>query len=85
MTLNKFLTEAHKALDAATVADGLGDKGLCFMHLGKLHGLCLVFLERIERPQPQVCRVCGCTWVKACPGGCYWVKEDLCSACAHVT
>lgn len=30
----------------------------------------------------QVCRVCGCTHHNACPGGCYWVEPDLCSACA---
>lgn len=28
-----------------------------------------------------VCRVCGCTDGRACPGGCYWVEPDLCSAC----
>ena len=28
------------------------------------------------------CRVCGCPDDHACPGGCYWVEEDLCSACA---
>lgn len=28
------------------------------------------------------CRVCGCTDDRACPGGCYWVEEDLCSECA---
>ena len=28
------------------------------------------------------CRVCGCTEHQACPGGCYWVEDDLCSACA---
>ncbi|KAF5051099.1 hypothetical protein DSECCO2_422620 [anaerobic digester metagenome] len=27
------------------------------------------------------CRVCGCTEDNACPGGCYWVEEDLCSEC----
>jgi len=27
------------------------------------------------------CRVCGCTDVCACPGGCYWVQDDLCSSC----
>ena len=27
------------------------------------------------------CRICGCTDDNACPGGCYWVEEDLCSAC----
>lgn len=29
------------------------------------------------------CRVCGCTWDNACQGGCYWVEEDLCSACVE--
>lgn len=28
------------------------------------------------------CRVCGCTDSHACDGGCYWVEDDLCSACA---
>ena len=27
------------------------------------------------------CRVCGCNDAYACPGGCHWVAEDLCSAC----
>lgn len=27
------------------------------------------------------CRVCGCSEWEPCPGGCYWVEEDLCSAC----
>lgn len=30
---------------------------------------------------PRRCRVCGCTDDCACPGGCYWVEPDLCSAC----
>lgn len=28
------------------------------------------------------CRVCGCTEVNACAGGCSWVEKDLCSTCA---
>lgn len=32
---------------------------------------------------PATCRVCGCTDDHACPGGCYWVKPDLCSRCAE--
>jgi len=34
------------------------------------------------------CVACGCTELKACPGGCYWVginpvtHEGLCSRCA---
>lgn len=27
------------------------------------------------------CRRCGCTDDRACPGGCYWVEPNLCSAC----
>ncbi len=29
------------------------------------------------------CRICGCTDNCACPGGCYWVEEDLCSRCVE--
>lgn len=29
-----------------------------------------------------VCRGCGCTDTRACPGGCEWVAEGWCSACA---
>lgn len=35
--------------------------------------------RRVERS----CRICGCTQLRACPGGCYWVDDDLCSACAE--
>lgn len=28
------------------------------------------------------CRICGCTDERACPGGCWWVEPDFCSACA---
>lgn len=38
-------------------------------------------LDRVRTE--MVCRVCGCTDDNACPGGCYWVKPDLCSACAQ--
>ena len=29
----------------------------------------------------RACRVCGCTEDNACEGGCWWVEDDLCSAC----
>lgn len=36
--------------------------------------------------KPGTCRVCLCTQNHACPdpetGTCWWVQEDLCSACA---
>jgi len=31
----------------------------------------------------RVCRVCGCSDLEPCLGGCSWVQEDLCSACAN--
>ncbi len=30
----------------------------------------------------RACRQCGCTTEHGCVGGCWWVAEDLCSACA---
>ncbi len=37
--------------------------------------------EKCETCEKRVCRVCGCTWNNACPGGCYCVEFDLCSEC----
>lgn len=34
-----------------------------------------------EREAPPTCRLCGCTDLHACPEGCVWVTDDLCSAC----
>lgn len=39
---------------------------------------CLDWLKQ-EAP---VCRICGCTAIAACPGGCHWIEPDLCSRCA---
>ncbi|WP_429864031.1 hypothetical protein ACJK2Y_00415 (plasmid) [Enterococcus faecalis] len=36
-------------------------------------------LNEIFDPDDRRCRVCGCTQFNACPGGCYWIEEDLCS------
>ncbi len=38
-------------------------------------------LNKIFDPDDRRCRVCGCTQFNACPGGCYWIEEDLCSQC----
>lgn len=47
--------------------------------------------ERCKALQPEPsqdaehtrsCRVCGCTDLKGCIGGCSWAALDLCSACA---
>lgn len=34
-----------------------------------------------RKPVPGVCRVCGCTDLDGCKGGCWWVDESLCSRC----
>lgn len=34
-------------------------------------------------PNVHVCAKCGCTDELACPGGCSWVSETLCSACSE--
>lgn len=46
----------------------------------------------MNRVQIPTCRVCGCTEISACPGGCSWVRAEkasvyaarkpLCSACS---
>ncbi len=38
--------------------------------------------ETGESGKERTCRICGCTWEHGCPGGCWWVEPDLCSACA---
>ena len=38
-------------------------------------------LNEIFDPDDRRCRVCACTQFNACPGGCYWIEEDLCSKC----
>ncbi len=45
-------------------------------------GLSTVSPRDAAATSERKCRVCGCTDAKACPGGCYWVEDDLCSTCA---
>lgn len=84
MTLNDLLIKAHTHLDKATVEDGLGNEALCMLHLGTLHGLLLIFIGQTPTEKKRTCRYCGCTDIKACPGGCHWVTDDLCSICAKL-
>lgn len=39
--------------------------------------------KAFETYELRKCRKCGCTWDRACIGGCSWVEKDLCSACAE--
>lgn len=31
--------------------------------------------------QVRRCRICSCTDLQACEGGCWWIESDLCSSC----
>ena len=35
-----------------------------------------------EQHDGPACEVCGCSTDNACLGGCWWVEDRLCSACA---
>jgi len=71
-----IVPSAQGELVAKVTQTGLtmGDIDYRIMHLMKT-------ITEIKRPKEQKCRVCGCTQNRACPGGCYWVEPDLCSAC----
>lgn len=53
------------------------------MNLKDCEGCKLDGTPECEMCEKRVCRVCGCTWNNACPGGCYWVEKDLCSSCVE--
>lgn len=37
--------------------------------------------EMVAAGEIGQCRVCGCTDIRACEGGCIWAEVDLCSRC----
>lgn len=39
--------------------------------------------NEIFDPDDRRCRVCECNKFNVCPGGCYWIKEDLYSQCVE--
>jgi hypothetical protein len=42
------------------------------------------FARRRKEPVPawiRRCRICGCTDLRGCAGGCNWVAANLCSQC----
>ncbi|MGH8748827.1 MAG: hypothetical protein ACREU5_06945 [Burkholderiales bacterium] len=42
----------------------------------------LVDVMNAARVSRRICTGCGCTEFNACPGGCSWATEELCSRCA---
>lgn len=81
MELNNFLIEAHKTLDAATVEDELGNPEKCIKYLDTLEALIALFAKSPRKVADFRCGICGCTDIKACPDGCFWITPVLCSAC----
>ncbi|WP_447979068.1 hypothetical protein [Candidatus Nitrospira bockiana] len=52
--------------------------GLCLDCAMEADGWCA------NAPGEATCRVCGCTELAACPGGCVWAEPDLCSRCVRI-
>jgi hypothetical protein len=58
-------------------------------HAGTRVDVYMPMLGRVERVMvtslrvPRTCSGCGCIDEWGCDGGCCWVADDLCSACAH--
>lgn len=46
-----------------------------------LGGPILVLSYIASRTPLRACRVCGCTSIESCAGGCDWAGLDLCSSC----
>lgn len=65
----------HNLLDAVFMREGIDIRKSSLQSEGELAEITIHDSER-------KCRICGCDWFHACPGGCYWVEEDLCSSCA---
>jgi hypothetical protein len=59
----------------------LGKAPACDRPSGALKSALAQYLEATAGEQS--CKVCGCTTDFACPQGCYWIEENLCSTCAH--
>lgn len=38
-------------------------------------------LDDATKPNVRTCRVCGCTDMHACEGGCSWANANTCSRC----
>jgi len=48
----------------------------------ELHGRLLELRQDVEPHLGMACEVCGCTELDACPGGCGWAADHLCTSCA---
>jgi hypothetical protein len=72
---------ASWALDALAASYGLNQSELAIV----VAGLAEVAIEARDQfaqsAGEQRCSVCGCSNSQACPGGCIWATDTLCSRC----
>lgn len=82
-TLRKVIARACRMLAEGGFGIEVGCNETCTVETIPHCATCMMktLIKRAENE--HVCRVCGCTQGDACPGGCSWVEEDLCSACAQ--
>lgn len=65
------IEEIHSQLDLALLEEGIKIKKSTLLSND----------EECIHDGDQKCRVCGCDFFHACPGGCWWIEDDLCSSC----
>ena len=84
----ELMRSAHDAL-ASAAAGMLNDMDSDLLETGEAETELRTMLRMSgflpPDPDAQQCRRCGCTDNHACDGGCEWISEDLCSACAMLT
>lgn len=56
-----------------------------FLAAAAVAGIWWITEREQERMRPGVCRFCGCTETRACPGGCSWANatRTVCSRCMN--
>ena len=81
MDRNELLIAAVSLIDFAVTEDGIGQPDTCTGYLIGLRELLNEHPELVDPGTTRHCRICGCTDLSACPDGCHWVENDLCSNC----
>nr|WP_092074966.1 hypothetical protein [Dendrosporobacter quercicolus]NSL49594.1 hypothetical protein [Dendrosporobacter quercicolus DSM 1736]SDN24132.1 hypothetical protein SAMN04488502_11550 [Dendrosporobacter quercicolus] len=82
-----IITKIINAINAAGIKYRLEPEGVfSFQNEDDKTAVERIIAEIEAEAEPAVprCQICGCTDNHACPGGCYWVRPDLCSACLGV-
>jgi hypothetical protein len=83
----------HELVATCYEADEIGVAAtLLLVHMARFsgygHELLTTAMELCARLEAEsrgsrICKVCGCSELRPCDGGCSWVEFDLCSKCAE--